>query len=77
MSQTVRPTELEKIDCHPTLPLPPRLQTLLQCSGHVQSKNGIDLVELSIFYKSEKMSGQNVRPKKIKRVALLYLIMAA
>ena len=29
------------------------------------------------FFKSEKMSGQTVRPKKIKIVALLYLIMAA
>ena len=36
---------------------------LLQCSGRVQSKNGVDLVEVSIFYyKSEKMSGQTVRP---------------
>ena len=30
----------------------------LQCSGCVQSKNGVDLVEVSIFNKSEKMSGQ-------------------
>ena len=35
------------------------------------------MVEVSIFYKSEKMSGQTVRPKKINRVVLLYLIMAA
>ena len=40
-------------------------------------KNGVDLVKLSIFYKSEKNSGQTVWPKKIKKVALLYLIMAA
>ena len=50
---------------------------LLLCSGRVRSKIGIDLVEISIFYKSEKTSGQTVRPKQIKTVALLYLIMAA
>ena len=48
--------------------------SLLQCSGHVQSKNGVDLVEV-YFYKSEKTSGQTVRPK-IKTVALFYFIMA-
>ena len=50
---------------------------LLQCSGHVQSKSGIDLVEVSIFNKSEKASGQTVWPIKIKTVAFFYLIMAA
>ena len=45
-------------------------------SGRVQSKNGVDLVEVRIFYKSEKMSSQIVQPKKMKTVALLYLIMA-
>ena len=30
-------------------------------AGCVQSKNGVDLVEVSIFYKSEKTSGQTVR----------------
>ena len=35
------------------------------------------LVEVSIFYKLEKMSGQTVRPMKITTVALFYLIMAA
>ena len=46
---------------------------LLQCSGRVQFKSGVDLVELSIFYKSEKTSGQTIRPKKIKTVALCIL----
>ena len=41
---------------------------LLQCSECVQSKNRVDLVELSIFYKPEKTSGQTVRPIKIKIV---------
>ena len=50
---------------------------LLPCSGCVQSKNGVDYVEVSIFYKSEKTSGQTVRPIRIKTVALLYLIIAA
>ena len=49
----------------------------LQCSGHVQSKNGVDLVEVSIFYKSEKTNGQTVWPIKIKTIVLFYLIMAA
>ena len=44
---------------------------LLQCSGCVQSKNGVDLVEVSIFYKSEKMRGQ--RPIKIKTVYSVFL----
>ena len=43
----------------------------LQCSGRVQSKNGVDLVEVSIFYKSEKTSGLTVRTKHVA------LIMAA
>ena len=50
LSQTVQPIELEKRDCHRTSPLPPELQTLfniLQCSGHVQSNNGVNLVEVS------------------------------
>ena len=45
------PTELEKRYCHPTLPLLTGLQTyflLIQCSGHVQSKNGVDLVEMEV-----------------------------
>ena len=52
-SQTVGLTKLEKRDSHSILPLPLGLQTLLQCSEWVQSKNGVDLVEVSIF-KSEK-----------------------
>ena len=41
---------------------------LLQCSGHVQSKNRVDLVEVSIFCKSEKKSGQTIWPiEKIKQ----------
>ena len=31
------------------------------------------MVEVSIFYKLEKTSGQTIRPKKIKSVAFLYL----
>ena len=46
-------------------------------SGHVQSKNGVDLVEVSIIHKSEKMSGQTIRLIKIKMVVLFYLIIAA
>ena len=37
---------------------------LLQCSGRVQSNNGVNLVEVFIFYKSENMRGQTVRPKQ-------------
>ena len=43
---------------------------LLQSSECVQSKNGVDLVEVSIFYKSEKTSGQTVRPIEIKTAVL-------
>ena len=39
-------------------------------------KNGVDLVEVNFFFKSAKMNGQTVFPKKIKTVALLYLIIA-
>ena len=39
---------------------------LLKCSGCVQYKNAVDLVEVSIFSKLEKTSGQTVRPVKIK-----------
>ena len=75
-SRIIWPNELEIRDRHPTLLLP-GLQTyflLVQCSGCVQSKNGVDLV---IIYKSEKTSGQTVWPIKIKRVALFYVIIAA
>ena len=41
---------------------------LLQCSGHVQFKNGVDYVEVNIFYKLEKTSGQTIWLKKIKTV---------
>ena len=34
---------------------------LLQCSGCIQSRNGVDLVDVSIFYTSEKKSSQTVR----------------
>ena len=64
---------VRKRDRHPTLLLPPELLTyslLLQC---VQSKNGVDLVEVSSFYKSEKMSDQTVWPIKIKTVTLFYV----
>ena len=47
---------------------------LYKCSGYVQSKNGVDLVEVNIFYKLEKTSSPTVKPKKI---ALLYLNLAA
>ena len=65
---------------HPTLPLPPDFKLyslLLLCSGFVQSKNGVDLVEVSDLYKLEKMSGHTIWLKKVIAVALLYLIMAA
>ena len=67
MSQTVRPTELEKRD-----------QAIVLCccrldfklifarSGCVQSKNGADLVEVRKYCKLEKTSGQTIQPKKIK-----------
>ena len=32
----------------------------------MQSKNGVDLVEVSIFYKLEKTSSQTIWPLKIK-----------
>ena len=32
----------------------------------MKSKNGVDVVEVSIFYKSVKMSGQTIQRKKIK-----------
>ena len=35
------------------------------------------MVEVSIFCKSEKTSGQTIQPIKIKTVAFFYLIMAA
>ena len=79
LSLTVRPTELKK-----------ETSILLCCCRldfyfivyfynalDVQAKNGVDLVEVSIFYKSEKTSGQTVWPIKIKTVTLFYLIMAA
>ena len=57
-------TELEKRDRHPTLLLLHRLQTfffsfIMFWMCLVQ--NGIDLVEICIFYKSEKTSGKIVR----------------
>ena len=74
-SRNDRLTEFEKRDRHPTLLLLSGLHKLysllLQSSGDVQSKNGVDLIEVSIFYKLEKMSGQTVRPIQIKTVALL------
>ena len=52
-SPTIRPIKLEKRDHHPTLLLPPGLQdlffTFTMLSGHVQFKNGVDLVEVRIF----------------------------
>ena len=61
LSQTVQLTKLVKRDCHPTLLLPPGLQTLFftftmlwTCSV----QNGVDLGEVSIFHKVEKTSGQ-------------------
>ena len=68
-SLTVRPTELKKetaiLLCHNHLDF--KLYSLpLQCTGYVQSKNGVDLVEVSIYYKLMKTSGQTVWPKKIK-----------
>ena len=48
--QTVRLIELEKGDCHSTLLLLPGhfklYSLLLQCSGRVQYKNRVDLVEM-------------------------------
>ena len=70
LSQTVWLTKLKKRDHYPTLLLPPgfKLYSLLvQCSGCVQSKNRVDLVEVRIFYKSEKMSCQTVWPIKVKK----------
>ena len=43
---------------------------LLQSSECVQSKNGVDLIEVSIFHKSEKTSGQTVRSIEIKTAVL-------
>ena len=80
LSPIVWPTELEKKTaillccCRCEFKL---YSLLLQCSGHVKFKNGFNLVQVSIFYMSGKMSSQTVRPKKIKTVALLCLIMAS
>ena len=74
-SQTVQPTEKEAAILLCCCCLDFKLYSLLlQCSGRVQSKNGVDLVEVSAFYKSEKMSSQTVRPIKIKTAAPFYLI---
>ena len=81
IESTVQPTELEKRDCHLTLLMPPELQSLLFTFTILWTcpvQNGVDLVEVSIFYyKLEKSSGQTVWPINIKTVALFYLIMAA
>ena len=80
LSLTIRPTELEKRDRHPILMLPPGLQTLFLTFTMLwiyPVQNGVDLVEVSIFYKSEKMSSQTVQPIKIKTVELFYFMMAA
>ena len=44
--------------------------SLLQCSGYIQLKNGVDLVEVCIVYKLEKTSGQTLPLIKIKTVVL-------
>ena len=62
--------------CLPTFMLPPGLRTFLQCSGRVQSKNKVDLVDINIFYKLKKTSGQT-RSRLKKKSSALYLIMAA
>ena len=38
--------------------------SLLQCSRCVQSQNGVDLVDVNMFYKSEKTCGQTIWPMK-------------
>ena len=74
--QTVQPTKLEK--------KPPSYLAVdagtsnfifhLQCSGCVQPKKWSSFGRGKYFYKSEKTSGQTVRSMKIKKVALLYLV---
>ena len=65
MSQTIRPTELEKktaiLFCCCCLGFK-LYSSLLQCSG---SKNGVSLVWVSIFYKSEKTERSNRLADKI------------
>ena len=51
--------------------------SFLQCPGCVQFDNGVDLVKVSLFYKSENTSSQTIGLIKINAVALFYLIMAA
>ena len=51
--------------------------SLLQYSGCIQSKNGVNLVEVSIFLyigeDEQSNYGQTIQSKKIKQVALFYL----
>ena len=65
LSLSVWPTELEKetaiLICCCLLDFK-LYSLLLLCSGRVQSKYGVDLVEVSIFCKSEKTSGQTIWP---------------
>ena len=52
-----------------------KIAILLCCSnftGCVQSKNGVDLIKVSIFYKLEKTNSQTVWAIEIKKVALFY-----
>ena len=79
LNQTIRLAELEERDRYPTLPSLTRLQTLLFTFTELWMcpvQKEVDLVEVSIFYKSEKANGQIVRPITINIVALFYLIMA-
>ena len=50
-----------------------KLYSLLsQCSGHVQSKNGVYLVEVSIFISRRRRAVKPFSKKKQKTVALFY-----
>ena len=48
----------------------------LLCFGHIQSKNKVTPLEVSIFQKSAKTEVKNVWLTKIEKRPILYLILA-
>ena len=53
------------------------LSWLLQCFGHIQSKNEVTLLEVSIFQKSAKTEVKTFQPTEIEKRPFLYLVLAA
>ena len=54
-SQTIRPTELDKRDHHPMLPLPHRLHTFFFTSTMHCFKDVVNWVEVSLFNREDKV----------------------